>query len=68
MTNEDSRGENALNANATSSARERWKVMRAGHITATARADSWLEGELRSSSSKNRLTVSLSTFACARNE
>jgi len=38
---------------------ERWKVQRVGHISATARADSWLDGELRSSSSKNRLTVSL---------
>jgi hypothetical protein len=38
---------------------ERWKAMHAGHITATTREDSWLDGELRSSSSKNRLTVSL---------
>ena len=36
---------------------ERWKVVRVGHVTATARADSWLDSELRSSSSKNRLTV-----------
>ena len=34
-------------------------MMRVGHIAATARADSWLDSELRSSSSKNRFPVSL---------
>jgi len=41
---------------------ERWKVVGVVHITATARVDSGLDGELRSSSSKNSLNPSLRTF------
>lgn len=38
---------------------ERWRVVRSGHVSARGRADSWLDGKLRSSLSRNRLTVSL---------
>jgi GNAT superfamily N-acetyltransferase len=36
-----------------------WKAVRVGHITAAGRVDSWLDSELWSSSSKNRLAVTL---------